>query len=192
MKVQKKHYKFKFIDLFAGIGGIRTGLESVGGASAFSSEWDKFACQTYFDNYNELPFGDITKINENDIPKHDLIAAGFPCQPFSNAGRKKGFADTRGTLFLDIVRIAKKHRPKVLFLENVKNLATHDGGNTLRVIKENLEGLGYTVNMKVLNAKDFGLPQNRERIFIICFLGDYKFNFPSPTSHSASVGDILE
>jgi DNA (cytosine-5)-methyltransferase 1 len=139
-----------------------------------------------------MPSGDITKIDENDIPHHDLIAAGFPCQPFSMAGHKKGFNDTRGTLFFDIARIAKKHKPKVLFLENVKNLFTHDRGNTFKVIKQNLEEMGYTVNAKVLNAKDFGVPQNRERIYIICFLGDYSFNYPEPIAADIAVGDILE
>lgn len=187
-----KKADFSFIDLFAGIGGIRLGLESINGESVFSSEWDKFACQTYQANFDDIPYGDITKIDENEIPKHDLLAAGFPCQPFSMAGHKKGFDDTRGTLFFDIARIIAKHKPKVLFLENVKNLASHDKGNTLRVIKKTLEDLGYTVNIKVLNAKDFGVPQNRERVYIICFLGDYHFEFPEPPKTHTAVGQILE
>lgn len=183
---------FTFIDLFAGIGGIRLGMESVGGRCVFSSEWDKFAQNTYSANFKETPFGDITKIDEKEIPPFDVLCAGFPCQPFSIAGLKKGFLDTRGTLFFDIARIIRYHKPKVVFLENVKNLQNHDKGNTFKTIKQVLENLGYTVYSKILNAKDFGLPQNRERIFILGFLGTTFFEFPLPSTQKTKLGDILE
>ncbi len=185
-------YPFTFIDLFAGIGGIRLGMESVGGRCVFSSEWDKFSCQTYNANFNEIPQGDITKIDEKEIPPFDVICAGFPCQPFSMAGLKKGFQDTRGTLFFDVARIINYHRPKVVFLENVKNFKNHDNGKTFTTIKRILEDLGYSVYFKVLNAKDFGLPQNRERIFIVAFLGKTTFLFPEKTMADTRLGDILE
>lgn len=187
-----KNGKFSFIDLFAGIGGIRLGFESVDGECLFSSEWDKFAQQTYYENFGELPAGDITKIDPKDIPSFDVLCAGFPCQPFSQAGLKKGFLDTRGTLFFDIARIIKYHMPKVVFLENVKRFQSHDGGRTFNVVKLVLEELGYTVFSKVLNARDFGLPQNRERIYIVCFLEKVKFEFPSPFEKTIKLGDILE
>lgn len=183
---------FKFIDLFAGIGGIRMGFEGVGGECVFTSEWDKPAQQTYKANYNELPHGDITQINEEEIPAHDVILAGFPCQPFSQAGLKRGFEDTRGTLFFDIARIVKKHKPKVVFLENVRNLASHDKGNTLKTIISSLEGLGYTVSYKILNAKDFGVPQNRARIYIIGFRDNVEFTFPDEPKIPTRLGNILE
>lgn len=186
---------FTFIDLFAGIGGFRVPLEELKGNCVFSSEWDKHAIKTYKDNFNEEPQGDITQIKEEEIPNHDLLAAGFPCQPFSIAGNKKGFSDTRGTLFFDVARIIKYHRPKVVVLENVRNFATHDNGNTLKVVINTLEELNYEVNYKVLNAKDFSLPQNRERIFIICFNNDYNFKsfkFPKGSNDLKVVADILE
>lgn len=185
-------YPFTFIDLFAGIGGIRLGMESVGGKCVFSSEWDKFSCQTYNANFHEVPKGDITQINEKNIPPFDVICAGFPCQPFSMAGLKKGFQDTRGTLFFDVARIINYHHPKVVFLENVKNFKNHDKGKTFCIIKRILEELGYSVYYKVLNAKDFGLPQNRERIFIVAFLGKTTFFFPEQTEQKTHLGDILE
>ena len=189
----------KIIDLFAGIGGIRRGFENAFGKNkvkcVMSSEWDKFAVQTYLSNYpNEKVLGDITKISESDVPDHEILMAGFPCQPFSQAGLKKGFDDTRGTLFFDILRILRKKKPKVVFLENVKRLKSHDGGKTLEIIKESLTKTGYkNLNIKVLKARDFGLPQNRERIFIVGFLNDQiHFEFPKPTKKENSVGDILE
>lgn len=185
-------YPFKFIDLFAGIGGIRLGMESVGGKCVFSSEWDKYAQQTYCANFGEVPAGDITLIDEKEIPSFDVLCAGFPCQPFSMAGLKKGFQDTRGTLFFDVARIINYHHPKIVFLENVKNLRTHDHGKTFDVIKSVLEELGYTVYSQILNARDFGLPQNRERIFIVGFFGKTNFTFPSKTNIETKVGDILE
>lgn len=185
--------KFKFIDLFAGIGGIRIPFEELGGKCVFSSEWDKFAQQTYEANFGEVPHGDITKIKEKNIPKHDLLVAGFPCQAFSQAGLKKGFKDTRGTMFFEIARILDHHKPKAFLLENVKGLRGHDKGNTFKTIMSILNELGYkTLAHKVLNAKEFGLPQNRERIFIVGFLDYFLFDFPEPPMTDTKVGDILD
>lgn len=188
--------KIKFIDLFAGIGGIRRGFENVFNTSSdfvFSSEIDKFAQISYAENYGEKPFGDITEIKEETIESHDIILAGFPCQAFSIAGLKKGFEDTRGTLFFDVARIARYHKPKVVFLENVKGFVNHDKGNTFSVVKKTLEDIGYTIFSKVLNAKDFGVPQNRERIYIVAFLGEnINFSFPEPINKEIKLGDILE
>ena len=188
--------KFDFIDLFAGIGGIRLAFESQGGNCVFSSEWDKFAQQTYEANYGDLPHGDITEIRESEIPAHKVLTGGFPCQPFSHAGLKKGFDDIRGTLFFDIARILKKHQPALVLLENVKGFRNHDKGNTFKVVKETLEGLGYEVHAQVLNAKDFGLPQNRERIYIVGIMRSKTkkspFEFPSPTKTKTTLGKILE
>lgn len=183
---------FKIIDLFAGIGGIRLGFEEFGGEGVFSSEWDKHAQTTYQANFNEIPYGDITQINPEEIPSFDVLLGGFPCQPFSQAGLKRGFADTRGTLFFDVARIVHHHRPSVVFLENVKRFKTHDGGNTFNVVRSTLEEMGYEVHAKVLNAKDFGVPQNRERIYIIAFLGQTNFKFPEGTGKKTKLGDILE
>ncbi len=192
----KTKNSYKFIDLFAGVGGIRLGFEEVfkdKSSFVFASEIDKFAQQTYASNYGHLPSGDITQIEPTEIPKFDILLAGFPCQPFSNAGLKKGFDDTRGTLFFDIAQIAKYHKPKVLFLENVKGFKNHDKGNTFRVVKETLEELGYRVFSEVLNAKHFGVPQNRERIYIIAFLDhSIEFEFPKPLEKNVKLGDILE
>src|SRR3989344_1183900 len=163
--------KLRIIDLFAGIGGIRLGFESQGCECVFSSEWDKGAQMTYRMNFGEMPFGDITKIKEETIPSYDVLLAGFPCQPFSQAGLKLGFADTRGTLFFDIARIINYNRPRVVLLENVKRFKTHGSGSTFSTVKNTLEQLGYQVFDTVLNAKDFGVPQNRERIYIVAFLG---------------------
>jgi len=196
MLMDGKMKKIKVIDLFAGIGGIRTGFEKVLGQKmevVFSSELDKFAQKSYEDNYNEKPEGDITKIKEQDIPKHDLILAGFPCQAFSVAGKREGFEDTRGTLFFDVARIAKLHRPKLIFLENVKGFKNHDKGNTYKVVKKTLEDMGYIVSSEVLNAKNFGLPQNRERIFIVASLeGEFNFESLKNTKKKSKLGDILE
>jgi DNA (cytosine-5)-methyltransferase 1 len=187
--------KFKLIDLFAGIGGIRLGFQKVFGSKAsfvFSSEIDKYAQKTYYENFKDLPQGDITQINENEIPKFDILLAGFPCQPFSNAGLKKGFNDTRGTLFFDIARIVKYHKPQVVFLENVKGFKNHDKGNTFKVVKTTLEEMGYKVYAEVLNAKDFGVPQNRERIYIVAFLNkNVTFEFPKGVKKNTKLGDIL-
>ena len=185
--------RFKFIDLFAGIGGMRIPFEELGGNCVFTSEFDNFAQQTYKTNFGELPSGDITKINEEDIPAHDILLAGFPCQAFSNAGLKKGFEDTRGTLFFDIARILKHHKPKAFLLENVKGLKSHDSGNTLNTIIRILNrNLRYHLHVEVLNAKHFGLPQNRERIFIVGFKEQTNFQFPQPLMTKTRLGDILQ
>lgn len=186
--------EFKFIDLFAGIGGIRIPYDELGGDCVFSSEWDKKACQTYFANFGVVPYGDITKIPATEIPSHDLLLAGFPCQAFSIIGKMLGFADTRGTMFFEIERILKYHHTPYIMLENVKQLVSHDGGRTFKVILDRLRQLGYYVKWKVLNALDFGLPQKRERVIIVGFLdkGDYEaFNFDF-TPKPYSLADIIE
>ena len=193
----KPRKKIKIIDLFAGIGGIRLGFEQAFGKDlecVFTSEIDKFAIQTYTENFgNDNIYGDITKISEKDIPEHDILLAGFPCQPFSQAGLKKGFKDTRGTLFFDIERILISKKPKAFLLENVKQLKGHDKGNTLKVILQHLNDAGYKTYVKVLAAKDFGIPQNRERIYIVGFLDKtVDFKFPEPIKKETKVGDILE
>lgn len=192
-KIEKKQKNtLKVIDLFAGIGGIMTGFKSIGAKSVFVSEWDKPAQKTYYENFKEMPFGDITKIKPEEILPFDILLAGFPCQPFSMAGKQLGLADTRGTLFFDIAKIVEYHRPSVVFLENVKRFKSHDGGRTFETIKNILEQLGYEVYSKVLNAKDFGVPQNRERIYIIGFLGKTNFSFPEPLGIKTKLGNILE
>lgn len=186
---------FRFIDLFAGIGGIRLGFESVGGYCVFSSEIDKDACRAYEANFGEYPFGDITKVNAKDIPDFDILLGGFPCQAFSIIGKKEGFAnETCGTLFFEIERILKERRPAAFMLENVRNLVAHDKGHTFLVIKEHLEALGYHVYAKVLNALDYGVPQKRERIIIVGFIDDVDFSFPEPVplSERKTLADILE
>jgi DNA (cytosine-5)-methyltransferase 1 len=197
--------KFKFIDLFAGIGGFRLAFQALDGKCVFSSEWNTFSQKTYEANFGEVPFGDITKIDENNIPIHDVLLAGFPCQPFSIAGvskklslgREHGFKDeTQGTLFFDIVRILESKRPKAFMLENVKNLASHDKGNTFRVIKGTLEELGYSVHSQILNGRYY-VPQHRERIIIVGFDkkiygGAECFDFPENPSTLKKVRDILE
>lgn len=187
--------RFTFIDLFAGIGGIRLGFEAVGGKCVFSSEFDEDACKTYEANFGEHPSGDITKISTDSIPDFDILLGGFPCQAFSIIGKKEGFAnETCGTLFFEIERILKAKRPKAFMLENVRNLTAHDGGNTFKVIIEHLEALGYTVFAKVLNALDFGVPQKRERIIIVGFIEPVLFSFPDPVPEyqRKALSDILE
>lgn len=184
---------FKFIDLFAGIGGIRLGFESVGGRCVFSSEFDEDACITYEANFGEHPSGDITKIEAKDIPDFDILLGGFPCQAFSIIGKRLGFADeTRGTLFFDIERILREKRPKAFMLENVRNLTAHDKGNTFKVIVSHLEKLGYSVYSKVLNALDFGCCQKRERIIIVGFRDNVFFSFPEPLPYRKPLKEILE
>ncbi len=186
---------FRFIDLFAGIGGIRLGFESVGGHCVFSSEFDEDACTTYEANFGEHPSGDITKIEANDIPDFDILLAGFPCQAFSIIGKKEGFSnETCGTLFFEIERILKEKKPSAFMLENVRNLVSHDNGNTFKVIREHLESLGYHVYFKVMNALDFGVPQKRERIIIVGFVDNVDFSFPEPVpkEERKSLLDILE
>lgn len=184
---------FKFIDLFAGIGGIRLGFESVGGECVFSSEFDKDACITYEANFGEYPSGDITKIESKDIPDFDILLGGFPCQAFSIIGKMQGFLDeTRGTLFFEIERILRDKMPKAFMLENVRNLTAHDKGKTFKVIMSHLESLGYTVYAKVLNALDYGCCQKRERIIIVGFKDNVFFTFPEPNPIKAKLEDILE
>ena len=186
---------FTFIDLFAGIGGIRLGFESVGGKCVFSSEFDEAACKTYEANFGEYPSGDITKIAASDIPDFDILLGGFPCQAFSIIGKQEGFEnETCGTLFFEIERILKEKKPKAFMLENVRNLTAHDKGNTFKVIRNHLEALGYNVHAKVLNALDFGVPQKRERIIIVGFTDNVFFSFPEPmpTCLRKKLSDILE
>lgn len=197
--------KLRSIDLFAGIGGIRLGFERAFGntlETVFVSEWDKHAQTTYKTNFNDNIeiTGDITEISESDVPKFDICLAGFPCQAFSLAGQRKGFDDdykgmARGTLFFDVVRICEEHTPDVVFCENVKGLTIHDKGRTYNVIKKSLEEIGYTVHEEVLNSRDFGVPQNRERIYIVAFRNDIDssgFMFPKPTDSSKRIKDIIE
>ena len=190
---------FKFIDLFAGIGGIRIPFQELGGNCVFSSEWDKFSQKTYFMNFGEIPAGDITQIGVEQIPDFDILLGGFPCQPFSQAGLHKGFADTRGTLFFEIERILQGKRPKAFLLENVKQLKGHDKGRTFKTIMDHLEALNYKAEAKVLRASDFGVPQIRERVYIVGFnkeyydiSEDYIFPFPQPSGIQTRVGDILD
>jgi DNA (cytosine-5)-methyltransferase 1 len=190
---------FKFIDLFAGIGGFRLALQNIGGKCVFTSEWDKYSKHTYKANFGEIPFGDITKAEtKNYIPDNfDVLCAGFPCQAFSIAGRRGGFEDTRGTLFFDVAEIIRKKKPKAIFLENVKGLRNHDKGKTLATILNVLrEDLNYYVpEPQVLNAKEFGVPQNRERIFIIGFrkdLGINSFQYPESSNEQAILEEVLE
>lgn len=197
--------KFKFIDLFAGIGGIRLAFQNLGGKCVFTSEWDTYSKKTYDANFGEVPFGDITKINENEIPGHDILLGGFPCQPFSIAGvskknalgRAHGFLDeTQGTLFFDVARIIKHKMPKTFMLENVKNLVSHDKGKTFTIIKETLKELGYSIHFKVLDGQHF-VPQHRERIIIVgfdnnIFKGKETFEFPKMGDTKFAIRDILE
>lgn len=197
--------KFKFIDLFAGIGGIRLAFQNLGGKCVFTSEWDTYSKKTYDANFGEVPFGDITQIDENEIPDHDILLGGFPCQPFSIAGVSKknalgkahGFLDeTQGTLFFDVARIIKHKMPKAFMLENVKNLVSHDKRKTFTIIKETLKELGYSIHFKVLDGQHF-VPQHRERIIIVgfnnnVFKGEEKFEFPKMGETKFAIRDILE
>lgn len=195
---------YKTIDLFAGIGGIRLGFEQAFGnedKTVFVSEWDSYAQKTYHANFpNEEIAGDITKIDEKEIPGFDICLAGFPCQAFSLAGKRMGFKDnykgmSRGTLFFDVERICEEHKPKVIFCENVKGLLIHDRGRTFKIITNVLKGIGYNVYYKVLNSKDFGVPQNRERIYIVAFRNDIdssEFQFPEPLQKEVAIKDIME
>ncbi len=182
---------FKYIDLFAGIGGIRMPFQEFGGECVFSSEWDKFSQQTYEANFRHRPNGDITQIQAENIPSFDILLGGFPCQAFSLAGKRLGFEDTRGTLFFDVARIIKHHQPKAFLLENVKGLVSHDKKRTFKAICNTLRDLGYNIHYKVLNAKNFGLPQNRARIYIVGFLDDVDFEFPEPLNTPTKLGNIM-
>lgn len=184
----------KFIDLFAGLGGFRLALESFGAKCVYSNEWDKYAQKVYQMNFGDKPEGDITLVDENKIPDHDILCAGFPCQAFSISGKQKGFEDSRGTLFFDVARIVKAKKPKVVFMENVKNFASHDNGNTLKVVQNTMIDLGYDFYYDILNSLDFGIPQNRERIYMLCFRKDLNiknFTFPKPFELSTFVEDLL-
>lgn len=224
LHAQNLDASFRFIDLFAGIGGTRIPFQELGGECVFTSEWDKFSQKTYAANFGEMPSGDITKITSSQIPAHDVLLAGFPCQAFSQAGLKQGFRDTRGTMFFEIQRILSYHRPKAFLLENVKQLRGHEKGKTLETILKILKGenhtdvpkdiliskearasletkLNYWVDFRVLAAKDFGVPQNRERIYIVGFdkdsfpaNADFEsiFVWPEPTGEKTCLGDILE
>lgn len=200
-----KNPKFKFVDLFAGIGGFRLAFQNLGGKCVFTSEWNNYAQKTYEANFGEVPFGDITKINEYDIPDHDILVGGFPCQPFSIAGvskknalgREHGFKDkTQGTLFFDIIRILEAKKPKAFLLENVKNLISHDKGNTFKIISNSLKEIGYNIHFQVVNGK-FYVPQNRQRIIIVGFLeevfeGKENFEFPIMPEQVKVIEDILD
>lgn len=190
---------FTFIDLFAGIGGTRIGFERAGGKCVFSSEIDKACQKTYKANFKQTPHGDITKISVETIPDFDVLVAGFPCQPFSSIGKREGFMNPQGTLFYDILRILKGKqniKPKAFLLENVTGLLTHNNGNTFKTIINSLEDLGFKVFFKVINSKDFGLPQHRKRIYIIGFkktlFPNIIFNFPSPSIKKSYINNYLE
>ena len=203
-----KKKEFTFIDLFAGIGGFHLACHNQGGECVFVSEWDEPARETYTANFKKIApkifdkkgnptdlfVGDITKVDENDIPDFDLLCAGFPCQPFSQAGLKKGFEDTRGTLFFDIARIIKKKKPKAVFLENVRGLRNHDGGKTFEVICNTMEQVGYKFHTQIIKASDYGVPQNRPRLFMVGIRKDLKdtFSFPEPIELTKTMSDIFD
>lgn len=189
--------KFNFIDLFAGVGGMRLGFESAGGECVFTSEWDKYAQKTYEANFGDVPAGDITKIEAVDIPIFDILLAGFPCQPFSTIGKREGFKHpTQGTLFGDVVRILEHHQPRGFLLENVAGLKNHDNGNTLAVIEKELTRLGYKYDYKIVNAVRFGVPQHRERIYIIGKLskqpGKSEFDWPQGSNKIVGIGKSIK
>lgn len=195
INVEKKLKGYKFIDLFAGIGGFRLALDSFGAKCVYSSEWDNDAQNTYEQNFNDRPQGDITKIDEKTIPNHEILCAGFPCQPFSISGKQLGFEDSRGTLFFDVARIVKEKKPKIVFMENVRNFETHDDGKTLKVVKATMEELNYDFYYKVLDASDYGVPQKRERIYMIGIsknIPHKEFTFPKPFCSNVHVEDIID
>lgn len=188
----------RFIDLFAGVGGMRSAFEAVGGMCVFSSEWDKHAAETYFSNFSDIPHGDITKISEQAIPDFDILLAGFPCQPFSSIGKREGFTHkTQGTLFFDVLRIVSHKKPRALLLENVAGLISHDNGNTLKTILESLEEIGYRVQFRVMDAAYYGVPQRRRRIYLVGFRTDQisawgSFEWPRPTKLPAVLGATIK
>jgi DNA (cytosine-5)-methyltransferase 1 len=182
---------FKFIDLFCGIGGFHIALSNLGGKCVFASDIDKQACEVYENNYGVKPSGDITKIHEDEIPSHEILAAGFPCQAFSLNGKQLGFKDSRGTLFFDVARIAKRHKPKIVLLENVANFSKHDDGRTLSVVRKIMEDMGYHFYCSVLNSSFYGVPQSRARTYMVCLLKDGPFKFPSETKSQICLRDIL-
>ncbi len=186
---------YSYIDLFCGIGGFHLALSSLGAKCVFASDINEKACQVYESNFSLKPGGDITKIKCKDIPSHDILCAGFPCQPFSISGNKKGFDDKNGKLFFEIIRIARYHKPKLIFLENVRNLEVHDSGKTLITIKQQLNSIGYYVYVSVLNASDYGIPQARKRLYIVAFRKNLKvkaFDFPQKKKSLICLEDILE
>ena len=195
INIQQQHLKnMTFIDLFAGLGGFRLALEAEGARCVFSSEWDKSVSEVYEQNFGDKPHGDITKISEKEIPYHDILCAGFPCQAFSISGKQRGFEDSRGTLFFDVARIVKEKKPKIVFMENVKNFANHDEGRTLSVVKKTMEDLGYIFFHKVLNSLDYGIPQKRERVYMVCFRQDLNitdFDYPQKMELATCVEDFL-
>lgn len=192
MEGKQEARTYRFVDLFAGIGGIRIGFERAGGKCVFSSEWDTDAANTYATYFKERPYGDITEIPNAMIPDHDILTGGFPCQPFSVMGDMKGFDDTRGTLFFEIERILRDKRPKAFLLENVRNLVSHDKGRTFNVILGRLKTLGYHVHWRVLNALHYNLPQKRERVIIVGFKENHPFSWPVIQPLKKTLGDILE
>ena len=203
-----QNYKFTYIDLFAGIGGFHIAMNNLGGECVFASEWDEDCRKTYTENFkndspkifdegkpNNLFVGDITKVDPKLIPDHDVICAGFPCQPFSQAGYKRGFEDTRGTLFFNVASIIKAKQPKAVFLENVRGLLNHDGGKTFEVIHNTIVELGYTMYYKIVKASDFNCPQHRPRLYMICFRNDLNhesFCFPNPIPLTMTMSDVWE
>jgi DNA (cytosine-5)-methyltransferase 1 len=184
--------RFRIVDLFAGIGGVRLGFEAVGGRSVFSSEWDTDAQTTYEANFGDRPAGDITAIPPDEIPDHDVLLAGFPCQAFSIIGNRLGFSDTRGTLFFNVEEILRAKRPAAVLLENVKQLKTHDHGRTFRTIIDSLTTLGYFTHTAILNALNYGVCQKRERTFIVAMRADLDFEFPAPVAKRRELAEILE
>ena len=193
-KDKTKIRHLKYVDLFCGIGGFRLALDSFDAECVFSSDIDKSACKVYQNNYNVTPRGDIRAIGECDVPPHDILCAGFPCQAFSISGKQRGFNDERGSLFFEIVRIARHHKPKLLLLENVANFARHDAGKTLGIVLENLKKIGYDVYYQILNASDYSIPQKRERIYFVSFRNDMNvcnFQFPPKEHSTSSLKDIV-
>jgi DNA (cytosine-5)-methyltransferase 1 len=193
----KKPDNFRFIDLFAGVGGMRLAFERANGSCVFSSEWDKFSQQTYFANFKETPHGDITQIHERSIPKFDVLVAGFPCQPFSTIGKRQGFSHaTQGTMFHEVVRIMRHHKNRAFLLENVPGIQTHDGGRTLEIIEETLTELKYRFDYRVLNAADFGVPQHRSRIYIVGYKsrrgGRTELDWPEGNKTHRAIGPFIE
>jgi len=189
---------FEFIDLFAGIGGMRLAFQDAGGTCVFSSEWDKESQKTYEANFGEVPFGDITKISVKEIPSFDVLLAGFPCQPFSTIGQRAGFKhETQGTLFYDVLRIISAKRPAAFLLENVKGLVSHDKGKTFETIKKSLTKEGYELHFQILDSSDYGVPQVRKRIYIVGFdkskfKGDIDFSWPVPMKKKVGIGKFVE
>ena len=193
----KKSNDFRFIDLFAGVGGMRLAFERAHGKCVFSSEWDKFSQQTYFANFKETPHGDITQIHERSIPKFDVLVAGFPCQPFSTIGKRQGFSHaTQGTMFHEVVRIMRHHKNRAFLLENVAGIQTHDGGRTLEIIEETLTELKYRFDYRVLDAADFGVPQHRSRIYIVGYKsrrgGRTELDWPEGNKTHRAIGPFIE